>query len=393
MNKNLHRQINLLYFFEFLSNFSIFNSVSILFLLQRGFSLLDFGIAESIFHIVSLTFEIPSGILADLWGRKHVLAASQFCFALSSLAMMFSQSLFGICLSYALCALSYNLMSGSKEALLYDSLQQFDQQTCYLRINSNREFLYELSSIIGSLCSGIAQSIGYLLSYLLHVITSSVCFIFSLFLKEPLIKANKKQLNLFFAMKDQFVLALVFLRTQPAILLIMFTQGIIASVRTLTFFYLQQHFSQINAHHISIGLLFVFLNLGALLASKSIFLFRKYRWRNVLILCTLGSLSSFLLLILGNSIIISVLGGLSLLFFETVSYLKADAHIQQSVSSDKRATVISINSLLFSLLMLPLSPVSGWLADSLGLISAFCFLSILLLLLLLGTLIYHTKAN
>ncbi len=257
MNKNLHRQINLLYFFEFLSNFSIFNSVSILFLLQRGFSLLDFGIAESIFHIVSLTFEIPSGILADLWGRKHVLAASQFCFALSSLAMMFSQSLFGICLSYALCALSYNLMSGSKEALLYDSLQQFDQQTCYLRINSNREFLYELSSIIGSLCSGIAQSIGYLLSYLLHVITSSVCFIFSLFLKEPLIKANKKQLNLFFAMKDQFVLALVFLRTQPAILLIMFTQGIIASVRTLTFF-IFSNISRKSTHTIFLSVYYLY---------------------------------------------------------------------------------------------------------------------------------------
>ena len=31
----------------------------------RGFSLLQIGMLESIFHIVSLCFELPSGVVAD----------------------------------------------------------------------------------------------------------------------------------------------------------------------------------------------------------------------------------------------------------------------------------------------------------------------------------------
>lgn len=34
----------------------------------RGFSLLQIGMLESIFHIVSLCFELPSGVVADVFG-------------------------------------------------------------------------------------------------------------------------------------------------------------------------------------------------------------------------------------------------------------------------------------------------------------------------------------
>ena len=43
----------------------------------RGFSLLQIGMLESIFHIVSLCFELPSGVVADVFGRRKTLIASQ----------------------------------------------------------------------------------------------------------------------------------------------------------------------------------------------------------------------------------------------------------------------------------------------------------------------------
>ena len=39
-------------------------------LAARGYSLVEIGIAETVFHIVSLMFEIPSGVLADVFGKK-----------------------------------------------------------------------------------------------------------------------------------------------------------------------------------------------------------------------------------------------------------------------------------------------------------------------------------
>ena len=44
---------------------------------RRGFSLVQVGFAEAVFHIASLIFEIPSGMLADIYGRKKMLIAGQ----------------------------------------------------------------------------------------------------------------------------------------------------------------------------------------------------------------------------------------------------------------------------------------------------------------------------
>ncbi len=53
-----------------------------MFLGLRGFSLAEIGLAEGFFHLVSILGELPSGLAADLLGRKRVLAASQGLFGL-----------------------------------------------------------------------------------------------------------------------------------------------------------------------------------------------------------------------------------------------------------------------------------------------------------------------
>ena len=56
----------------------------------RGFSLLQIGMLESIFHIVSLCFELPSGVVADVFGRRKTLIASQVAALISGTLMIFS---------------------------------------------------------------------------------------------------------------------------------------------------------------------------------------------------------------------------------------------------------------------------------------------------------------
>ena len=65
-------------------------------LAARGFSLVEIGVAETAFHIVSLIFEIPSGVLADVFGRKRMLIVSTIMAIISDLVMIFSFNLFVI---------------------------------------------------------------------------------------------------------------------------------------------------------------------------------------------------------------------------------------------------------------------------------------------------------
>ena len=64
------QQIRKLYLVTILTNLSL-TGAWVAILAARGFSLVEIGLAETVFHICSLIFEIPSGILADLYGRKR----------------------------------------------------------------------------------------------------------------------------------------------------------------------------------------------------------------------------------------------------------------------------------------------------------------------------------
>ena len=114
---NLQTQLRRLNLFGFSSGLRITDAVWVVFLVSRGFSLWQIGLAEGIFHVVSLLCEIPSGMAADLMGRRRALAAAGLCGIVSALLMAFTHSFFGVCLSMIFSALAGSFISGSDEAL------------------------------------------------------------------------------------------------------------------------------------------------------------------------------------------------------------------------------------------------------------------------------------
>lgn len=58
----IKKQISKLYMASILGNLSL-TGAWVAILAARGYSLVEIGIAETVFHIFSLTFEIPSGVL------------------------------------------------------------------------------------------------------------------------------------------------------------------------------------------------------------------------------------------------------------------------------------------------------------------------------------------
>lgn len=51
---------------------------------------------------------------------------------------------------------------------------------------------------------------------------------------------------------------------------------------------------------------------------------------------------------------------------DAVWFLHSMQRLNDSISSDRRATLISVDSMAYSLLMIPASPVLGWLGDVTG---------------------------
>ena len=74
---NIKAQIHKLYTLTTVGYFRIAGASWVALLALRGFSMLEIGMLESIFHIVSSSFEIPSGVVADVFGRKKTMRSEE----------------------------------------------------------------------------------------------------------------------------------------------------------------------------------------------------------------------------------------------------------------------------------------------------------------------------
>src|SRR5688572_16625189 len=81
------------YGFHLVAEISLTGGIWILYLQHLGLSLTQIGIAEAVFHLAPITLELPSGSLADVFGRKWSLAISALCVALSAMLMLRADSL------------------------------------------------------------------------------------------------------------------------------------------------------------------------------------------------------------------------------------------------------------------------------------------------------------
>lgn len=107
----IKNQIRVLYLSLIFGNLSL-TGAWVAILSARGYSLVEIGIAETVFHITSLLFEIPSGVFADVFGRKKMLMVGSFMRLMGNIIMICSRNFYTVCLSMAFQALSYNFVSG-----------------------------------------------------------------------------------------------------------------------------------------------------------------------------------------------------------------------------------------------------------------------------------------
>jgi len=190
----IKKQLSKLYTTSILGNLSL-TGAWVAILASRGYSLVEIGIAETVFHIVSLIFEIPSGVLADVFGGKKMLVVSTIMGMLSDIIMILSGSLFMVCLSIGFRALSYNFSSGSGDALAYDSLKQVKMESKFERYMSNQFIIYRLCSGISTLCAGFALTIGYRIAYGTSLITGAIQIMILLSLHEICIETTSKDIG------------------------------------------------------------------------------------------------------------------------------------------------------------------------------------------------------
>lgn len=166
---NIKKQTRLLYLYEAIICFRMVDVVWVLFLLGRGYSLAQVGIAEGVYHITSMIFEVPSGMAADLLGRRRTLIFPGIAGMCSGLCMTLDGWSGWIYCGMIFSALSINLASGTQEAITYDSLLQANCAGQYKTIRANISIIGRVLSALSCTLSPVAIALGYRYTYILTI--------------------------------------------------------------------------------------------------------------------------------------------------------------------------------------------------------------------------------
>lgn len=374
MQKYVKKQIRTIYGISALEALHIAGASWVALLAARGFSVFEIGILESIFHVVSMCFEIPSGAVADAFGRKRTMAASEVLMILSILGMLCSDTFWSVAAAIGISALSYNMASGTREALAYDTLKENGQEQEYDRFASMEMVIYRLGSATAVFCAGLALILGYRRAYLLDLGMRSVCLLLTLGLREPKLKEkeerngnakqdaerkgedSKSSESVSEKLKNCVVESLRFLRSHPETIGIIALNSLIGAVATLLLFFLQ---ARLPVYGLKTGLLgpaLFFMSVGAACGAKAITFFRKKGYKSIAVISICGVLAAFGILYTKQPYLIC-LGGFLAAFSDDFLEVRTDVLLNEKIPSAQRATLISVCSFAFSVVMIFLSPL------------------------------------
>lgn len=368
---NLKKQLACIYTADFFSGLRITDAVWVALLAARGFSLWEIGLAESVFHVVSLLCEVPSGMAADLLGRKKTLVSGGVCMVLQSLLMAFASDLFTVCFAMGLNALAMTMFSGTSTALLYDSLKTEGREDEYIQVSANSSQISMLANAIGSLASLLKRFLGFAGFYLLSAAFEGVSTAALALMEEPIVtkaQASRGKQTLR-ALPGQFTKlarnSLSILRTTPLAAKLIVSSAVVSVPSYLTKMFLQQRLVELGW---PTELLFLPLLLGGLACVAGTEIGRRVRCRSMrrlytacALLCGMGTL------LVGTAPAWGGILGMMLVQGVLEVYLLHESQkLNDAIPSDQRATLISVDGMAYSLLMIPASPLVGAIGDAFG---------------------------
>jgi MFS family permease len=117
----LHNNIRNIYLLGFLNSFMVVNPIFVPLLQGHGLSMNQVLQTQALFALTVALFEVPSGYIADLWGRRRAMIAGGAFSALGFLCLLQADSFVDFLIYEVVLGIGVSLVSGADLALLYDT--------------------------------------------------------------------------------------------------------------------------------------------------------------------------------------------------------------------------------------------------------------------------------
>ena len=150
--------VKLLYIYKLSSQcLPIYAFYTILFI-ERGMSVNDVALLIALWSVFTIVFEVPSGILADRWNRRNMLAISALLKGLCFVIWVFSHAFFMFAIGFFLWGVSSAFSSGTEEGLIYDNLVHDGREEDFTKVYGIAQFFANIGVLSGIASAGLLVS-------------------------------------------------------------------------------------------------------------------------------------------------------------------------------------------------------------------------------------------
>jgi MFS family permease len=351
--------------------FTPFITIWVIYLQQRGYSLTEATLIDVAFFAATTVCEVPTGLVADRFGRKTSLVIGLTILCASMLAWISAPTLPLIMLAHVGLGVGFTFLSGADEALLYETLQAAGRQAEYTRFAGHAGAPMLGATAVGSVASGVLASLDLPMPFFAACFCMLAALAVVLTFKEPQrmpAAGGQERISYGAGLRE----SVRTLRTRPALHTAMWYLSIVplAAVVMETFFLQPQ----------SVALGVPVAGVGVVMMCVQITNIGGAAWSGQ-IAARIGRerlLYGAPVVIVASLVLLAALQTMpALVFIALISAITATlqpvlmGRIQHDVGDDIRATILSIQSLLFTLLLAMGEPLLGFTADRAGLPAAY----------------------
>jgi MFS family permease len=343
------------------TNLAFTSAIWVIYLAAHGYNPLAIGLFETLFHVAKFVAEIPTGVFADLLGRrKSLIVYCLICIVETLLLLVPTLPL--LILSFTLAGIAFAFRGGADNALLWTLAGYADserQEARYSKLVSRMFLISLVGEVVGTACGGYLGSILQILPFLCRAAMMALAIVPLLFLPEQ--KAGSTQEKHATRPIQHFLQGVRAVWSSPALLGLLLISGLTEGCWQTVYFYYQLYLHGLGFALSSIGLI-VAVSMGCnfLFTALAPWIMRLLPERRLVALCVGMQIIGLLLMSLPFSPLLSVFG--YLVPFQAALAVLGSAmstYINVRSPEEQRATVLSFQTGVFSAAMIVLFPLFG----------------------------------
>jgi MFS family permease len=371
-----------------LAYFAFFTPIIQLFYLDHNLTITKIAFLGVVWSIVRIILEVPSGILADKWGRKKIFAISSLFAVFQVIMLVYSTNYWHFIAASIFSAISFSFLSGTNTAFFYDTLKQLKKEHEFEKLWARQSIFQQIPLVISFVSSGFLYNFSPLLPFQISLLFLLASFLIVLTFKEPEFHKPAEEVNIFahFTQSVKFILGNNFLKT-VLIFVVVFSIG-----SDLSYYYGQIYLKQIGLPIVLFGIVYTLKSVLCTVFNILTPSFRKkinYQGIFGFQIILLTVLLYFM--VLTKNYFIGAICFASLAIPYGLFEISKESYVNGHTESHHRATVNSMFAFFVALSMLVLEPVTGYLADLYSIKFPFLLIAILLTLYSIYYLIYARK--